>query len=162
MKKTLKNIILATAAAVLGLMMAGCAPGAVKYDANLVVDSEKYSEFTIGEAKGKYASELKSEVSKLLAEDFTPSANGLVVNLETVSSTEGSRMGRWFFGPLSSSNSHGKIVVRAEFLNREGEVIGEATATGKIVFGFFGGSFDNAINSAAKQIHSFAVKKFKH
>ncbi len=153
----MKTAILIIAA----VFLAGCAPGTVNVSPALSANSEKYAEFMMGQAKGRYASQLKSEISQLLARDFTPADGGFTVNLETLSANEGNRFARWFGGPLASTDAEGKIVVRAEFLNSEGESIGTATATGKIIVGAFGGSFDSAISSAAKEIHSVAVQRFK-
>ncbi len=155
------------AIAVAAVLLAGCAPGAVNLDANLRANSERHSEFVMGESTGRsanesqYAAQLKTEVGKLLSQDFSPGANGLVVNLEILYVKQGDRFDRWFWGPLADSDSEGKIVVRAEFQNSGGDVLGRATATGKIVVGAFGGSFDEAISSAARQIHRAAVQQFK-
>lgn len=143
----------------LAVALSGCAPGSLQHSS--VEREERYRSFTFGKIYGRYAVKVKQSVNELMARDFTAGDDGLVVNLNVVSADEGSRLDRWMLGPLAGGDSQGKIVVKAEFQNSKGERVGEATVTGKIVVGIFGGSFDTAIKSAAKQIHAFAVRRFK-
>lgn len=73
---------------------------------------------------------------------------------------EGSRLSRWFWGGLGNSGES-SLTVEAKFVDKSGKELGKINAEGKIGSGFFGGSFDNAVEQASEHLAEYIVKNFK-
>lgn len=72
----------------------------------------------------------------------------------------GSQFSRWFWGGIGNAGE-GTMTVEATFLREGGEDLSKIQCEGKISSGFFGGSFDFALERAAKEIVTFAEGNFK-
>jgi hypothetical protein len=72
----------------------------------------------------------------------------------------GDRFSRWFWGGIGNAGE-GTLTVEATFCNGRGEPLSKIQSEGKISSGFFGGSFDFALDKAAREIVQFAEGNFK-
>ena len=145
------------------VLILGCAPGSVRTDVETTTDV-KYDTVTIANKEGEnsaYLTTLKKELNSRLADDFNFGGDGLKIQLELLHAREGNRIDRWFWGPMAGQAAEGIIKVRVNYLTPDGKDVGTITVTGKIIVGVFGGSFDSAIESAAKQIYKFTVDEFR-
>jgi hypothetical protein len=90
---------------------------------------------------------------------FREGKGGIGIRYGYIGYKEGSRVGRYFLGPLANSNA--KMVLRAEFFDAAGNKIGEVQSQGDVGGGFFGGSHNSAIKRAVREIADYARATFR-
>lgn len=85
--------------------------------------------------------------------------DGLKIMYRFIQFNPGSQFSRWFWGGIGSAGK-GTMTVEARFLEFDGKELAKIHAEGEITSGAFGGSFNLAIQKAAKEIAEYA-KKFR-
>jgi hypothetical protein len=83
--------------------------------------------------------------------------DGLKIMYRFVQFNPGSQFSRWFWGGIGSAGK-GSMTVEARFLKFDGTELAKINAEGEISSGAFGGSFNLAIQKAAKEIAEYAKR----
>lgn len=86
-------------------------------------------------------------------------SNDLKVVFKFLQQDKGNQFARWFWGGIGNTGE-ASLTVLVMYQDAEGNELGKTQVQGKIDSGFFGGSFNEAINKAAEQIVSFTVANF--
>jgi len=71
----------------------------------------------------------------------------------------GNQFARWFWGGLGNTGE-GSLSIEAKFVDSSGAEIATIQAQGSINSGFFGGSFELAIDKAAQEIAEYTVADY--
>jgi len=90
-----------------------------------------------------------------------PFARGrdITIRYRFIGYDKGSRIGRYFLGAMGVGEA--QMVLEAEFVDPQGNILSRIRSEGEIGAGFFGGSSNSAINKAVKEIRQYAVTHFK-
>ena len=80
-----------------------------------------------------------------------------VVAYRFIQFDKGNRFKRYLLGGIGNSGE-GSLTVECRFINKDGQEIGKTQIEGKIGSGFFGGSMDSAIVSAANSLATYVKK----
>ena len=73
---------------------------------------------------------------------------------------EGSQFTRWFWGGIGNAGQ-GSLTVEAIYFDHADKELATIQVEGEIGSGFFGGSFEFAIDKAAEQLAEYTIKNFK-
>ena len=148
-----------------GLMLAGCGAGTTlvvnpleeKITVSYLQLFEKAP--TIG-VPNEVRSTLKEELTKrLYGEHAFQVGSDLKLEYGFVQFDPGSRATRWFLGGIGNAGQ-GSHTVQPRFIRPDGKELVTIRAAGTIQSGFFGGSFDNALEKAADEIAEYATANF--
>lgn len=85
--------------------------------------------------------------------------NEMTVRYGFVGFDEGSQFSRWFFGGLGDGKA--TMVIQAEFVDQNGNVLAKVQSEGELSAGFFGGDSDSAIKKAVGEIGDYAETNFQ-
>lgn len=85
--------------------------------------------------------------------------NDLTIKYRILQANEGNRFSRWFTGGIGNSGE-ATLTIEVVYLDQENKQIAKTQVEGKIGSGFFGGSFDNALEKAADDISNFTRNNF--
>lgn len=83
----------------------------------------------------------------------------LTIQYTFISHDSGDRFSRWFFGGLGNAGE-GSVVVRVNYLDRDGNQIARTQVEGRIGTGFFGGSINSAVAKAGDDIVEYTLANF--
>ena len=107
---------------------------------------------------GSLPASLQSRIQKRLSEKKlfpNPGNERLSIGGRISDYDPGDRTARWLVG---FGAGEGAIVAQVSFSDSSGNVFASGTATGKVQWGFAGGSIDSAITELAEAIVSFIEK----
>jgi len=110
----------------------------------------------------KVPENIRSKFKKDLAKNIYLKFNeGLELKLEYkfIQFNSGSRFTRWFWGGIGNAGE-GSLTIQAVFYDKNGKKLSTIQVEGKIQSGFFGGSFDEALEKAAKELADYTIKNF--
>jgi hypothetical protein len=85
--------------------------------------------------------------------------NDLILEYKFLQQDKGNQFNRWFFGGIGNAGE-ASLTVQVIYKDREGNQLAKTQVTGKIGSGFFGGSFNEAIDKAAKEIVEYTTTHF--
>jgi len=100
----------------------------------------------------------KKDLAKLIYQKFQEGPE-LKIEYAFVQFNPGSRFTRWFWGGLGNAGE-GSLTVRAAFYDSKGNTLSVIHIEGKIQSGFFGGSFDEALEKAARELAHYTIYNF--
>jgi hypothetical protein len=145
------------------LFLAGCGAGKT----TVVSLTEKYAKFTraeIFEEKStvQVPEQMKAQFKAALEKELFEKGgfvrgDGLKIMYRFIQFNPGSQFSRWFWGGIGSAGK-GSMTVEARFLEFNGKEMAKIQAEGEITSGAFGGSFNLAIQKAAKEIAEYAKR----
>lgn len=104
--------------------------------------------------------QFEQEIKDGFAEANMPEGNDLKIEYRFVQFDEGSRLVRYMAGGLGNAGE-GEMTVEVIFKNRDNKELSRIHVGGKINSGFFGGSFDHAVEHSAKQVVRYVITNFK-
>lgn len=145
-------------------MLSGCASGTVsvrdidksasgaRYETAKLVRQDSTVSVT-AEMEGKFEDKFTAK----MRQDF-PTGDDMTVEYRFIKFDEGDRALRYLVG---FGAGKGEMAVEAKFIDANGTHLATVESEGEITMGVFGGSFDDAIENAAAELHEFAVKNFK-
>lgn len=84
----------------------------------------------------------------------------MTIRYRFVQYNAGNQFTRWFWGGIGNAGE-GTLTVEAKYFDSQGKEICVIQSEGKIGSGFFGGSFDYAMDKAAKEIVEYTKANFK-
>ena len=105
-----------------------------------------------------------TELQRYMREEFferTPifsPGEGLTVRYGFYTFDEGNQAARYFLGGIGGGEA--EMVVRAQFIDPQGNVLAETQATGRVSGGFFGGDAGSAFRNVAKELAAYAEATF--
>lgn len=102
----------------------------------------------------------ESEIRKGLSNANMGQGHDLEIDYRFVQFDEGSRFIRYMAGGFGNAGE-GEMTVQVTFKNKDGKEIAQIHVGGKINAGLFGGSFDGAIEQAARQVVNYVQANFK-
>ncbi len=82
----------------------------------------------------------------------------LTIKYGFITFDEGSRAARYFLGPIGGGEA--KMVIRAIFIDKEGNQVAKIQSEGRLSGGFFGGGAGSAVKKAVKEIAEYAEGQF--
>lgn len=86
--------------------------------------------------------------------------NDITIKYRFIQVNEGSQFTRWFWGGIGNAGE-GSLTVEAKYFDNTDKELATIHAEGKIGSGFFGGSFEFAIEKAAEEIAEYTISNFK-
>jgi hypothetical protein len=90
---------------------------------------------------------------------FFTRGSEMTVRYHFVGFDRGSRFGRYMLGPLGVGEA--QMVLEAEFVAPDGTVMAVVRGQSDVRGGFFGGSYNTAIDKAVREIRNYAVAHFR-
>ena len=122
--------------------------------------AEIYEDKPTVNVPGDVSSQFRASLEKELFEKggFTR-GDGLKIKYRFIQFNPGSQFSRWFWGGLGSAGK-GTMTVEAKFFDQKGNELAKIQSEGEISSGAFGGSFNLAVQKAAKEIADYA-KRFR-
>jgi hypothetical protein len=107
------------------------------------------------EVKAKFVEYLNDYLFK---EGPFQKGSDLLIQYRFIQYRPGSQFTRWMIGFLGG---RGSITIEAKFMDRNRTPLATIQAYGEISAGFFGGSFNYAVDNAAEEVAKYAVKMFR-
>ena len=83
----------------------------------------------------------------------------MTVRYHFVGFDRGSRFGRYMLGPLGVGEA--QMVLEAQFVAPDGRILAVVRGQSDVRGGFFGGSYNTAIDKAVREIRDYAVAHFR-
>jgi len=84
----------------------------------------------------------------------------LKIKYRFVQYNPGNQFTRWFWGGIGNAGE-GSMTIEAKYFDTADKELATIQAEGKIGSGFFGGSFDFAVEKAAREIAEYTKQNFK-
>lgn len=84
--------------------------------------------------------------------------DGITVKYRYIGFDEGSQATRYLLGPIAGGS---KILLEADFLGPDGEMLAQVRGEGSVNGGFFGGSNKSGIDQAVRKIAEYAAANFR-
>ena len=156
----MKKLVFAAAAA---LALSACAgsdlmvleKNSSNYSSNVV--NLVYEEATVPVDPGKQAL-----LAKYMDDAFTDVGftlgEGLTMRYGFIGYDEGSQAARYFLGGIGGGEA--KMVLRAEFYDRDGNKLASVQSEGRLAGGLLGGDSDTAMMKAAEELADYAKANF--
>lgn len=96
---------------------------------------------------------------KLFKESNLPQGQDISLKYRFIQCNEGNQFKRWIFGGIGNAGE-GTMTVEVRYIDhtQNDREIGKIQTEGKIGSGFFGGSFDHAVEGAAQEITEYTKK----
>jgi hypothetical protein len=139
------------------LFFVGCGAGKTLVikppEAKIKVSSVNFSEgASTVNLPEKFKEIFKQKLTHLLFEE-SHFQKGSDINIEYrfLQYDPGNQFSRWFWGGIGNAGE-GTLTVEAKFFNTDGKELSVIHSEGKISSGFFGGTFELALEKAAKEI----------
>lgn len=105
---------------------------------------------------------LRDKIGQLLYEEGAfQRGTDLKIKYHFIYFNPGSQAARWAAGPFGGEAAQGSLIVQAKYSDSTGREVATIQAEGFIGGGFLGGSFNNAIDNAAKQIAEYTKRNFR-
>jgi hypothetical protein len=148
------------------VLLNGCGAGKVivhepfreHYKANTVNITRNTATTTV---PVEYQTHFEKTLKNKLEQDHNfGTGNDLTIRYRFLQCDEGSQFGRWFLGGFGNVGE-GSLTIEAKFYNKLGTEIGKVNAEGKIGSGIVGGSFNDAVETAAESLAEYVAKNFK-
>ena len=102
---------------------------------------------------------MQSLERRLYEESGFEKGSELRIRYRFVQFDPGNQFARWFWGGLGNTGE-GSLSIEAKFVDSSGAEIATIQAQGSINSGFFGGSFELAIDKAAQEIAEYTVANY--
>ncbi len=150
----------------LGLVLSGCGAGKTLVlkpaEANVKVFSVEVMEgaSTVALPEDAHKAFRQYLENALYSEAAFQRGPGLKISYRFIQYDPGSQAARWVSGGIGNAGE-GSVTVEAKYLRPSGEELATIQAEGKIGSGFFGGSFDLAMQKAAEKIGEYTKQNFR-
>ena len=157
------NIWKAAGPLVIVLAIAACASGTTKVLAPAALN-QTFANAKIERAEDSVpvdapvGERYETTLSELLyAEGLFVEGDGLTIRYRFIQYNKGSRAARYIVG---FGAGKGSMTIETVFLDRDGNELARIENGGEISMGFFGGSFNEAVDKAAKETAEYAQLNF--